>query len=215
MKLIVLAAGAGRRMEHLAGTPKGLLELAPGQRLLDVTLEAAEEIGCFDSLVVATGYKSSLVEEALLRFNPRYRFNPFFFSFTTIGTLWLMRDEMQEDFAVVAGDVIMTIRAFENLIDDKNGPGVIVAHWEDGFAGHSYAGHLLVRGEEAVNAFRIGIEEFVKHFDGAHRSPTSFTRWLAEYDKAEVKTISIAEELAEEIDLISDLERVQHRRLKT
>ena len=112
MKAIILSAGQGRRLLPLTeDLPKCLLEVAPGTTILAWQLEQLAQAGIREAVVV-TGYRSELVDREVQAhrhvLNARTLFNPEFDRLDNLGSAWRARDEMNEDYIILNGDMLFT-----------------------------------------------------------------------------------------------------------
>src|SRR3569832_2489786 len=103
MKAIILSAGQGSRLVHLADDkPKCLIEFN-GRSLLDRQLDTLEACGVHEAVVV-TGFHDELVDEALARRSggPKVRtlFNPFYKVADNTGSQFIAREALAGDCLV-------------------------------------------------------------------------------------------------------------------
>ena len=127
-KAIILSAGQGSRLGHLAdNAPKCLIDFA-GRTLLDRQLDtlAANGVG---QAVVVTGFRDDLVEEALARRSggPHVRtiFNPFHKVADNLGSLFLAREELAGDCLVWNGDTLVSDTLMARVVGNDR-PGICV-----------------------------------------------------------------------------------------
>lgn len=110
MKVIILAAGQGRRLlPWTHDLPKCLLSFA-GRPLIGWQL-AALAANRVDEVVVVTGFGAELMERELPRLTPTglkvtTLFNPFFGVADNIASCWAARQHLQGEVAILNGDVL-------------------------------------------------------------------------------------------------------------
>lgn len=110
MKVIILAAGQGRRLlPWTHDIPKCLLTFA-GRPLIGWQLEAlaANQV---DEVVVVTGFAARTVEREIVRLAPpglrvTTLFNPFFGVADNIASCWTARDHLHGEVAIINGDTL-------------------------------------------------------------------------------------------------------------
>lgn len=107
MKAILLAAGVGSRIAKDNGAiPKSLM-LVGGQSILLHTVELLLKNGM--EVVVVTGYRHTMIEEALKEYPVKIVYNPFYAVTNSIGSLWMARDEFDaEELFLANADVYYT-----------------------------------------------------------------------------------------------------------
>ncbi|MBC7908618.1 MAG: NTP transferase domain-containing protein [Rhodospirillaceae bacterium] len=110
MKVIILAAGQGRRLlPWTHDLPKCLLPFA-GRPLLGWQLDALA-VNQVDEVVVVTGFAAHAVEQEIARMKPAglrvtTLFNPFFGVADNIASCWTARDHLNGDVAIINGDTL-------------------------------------------------------------------------------------------------------------
>jgi L-glutamine-phosphate cytidylyltransferase len=109
VRVIILAAGQGKRLLPLtADVPKALLDIG-GKLLIERQIEAFASNGLKD-FVVVTGYGADRMEAALalvarrLDVSIKTLFNPFYAVADNMASCWLARPFMTEPFIQVNGD---------------------------------------------------------------------------------------------------------------
>lgn len=110
LKIIILAAGQGRRLLPLTETaPKALLDIH-GRSLLAVQVEAFRVCGARE-IVVLTGFRSESIGRELEMLGEQFPemqfrevYNPFFNVADNLASCWMARHEMDCDFILVNGD---------------------------------------------------------------------------------------------------------------
>jgi len=233
-KAIILSAGQGSRLGHLAdNAPKCLIEFG-GRTLLDRQLDTLAANGV-DKAVVVTGFRDDLVEEALARRSgaPQVRtiFNPFHKVADNLGSLFLAREELAGDCLVWNGDTLVSDTLMA-LVVGNDRPGICVtidrkdSYDEDdmkvvvddggrlraigkrlgkGVNGESI-GLLAFRGGGAQR-FRAAIERDMRSKEGTTIWYLRVVHHLAE--RSEVWTLDIAGEEWGEVDFPEDVERAR------
>lgn len=204
MELLILAAGTGARMKQLSDIPKSLLEIMPGKRLLDLTLDAVYESGCFQKVAIAVGYSEDMVRKAFADRATSFIFNPFY-SCQTIGTLWMARSQLTEDFIIMNGDLVCRKEVFTRLTKSK-GPGLVIARQDEG-----YAGLCGVFGRESRLSFLDALNNFVREARGIEKIMPVFLCWLAERTDLVARRVDIPSDQLYEIDTPHDLVDVRRR----
>ncbi len=112
MKLIILAAGRGSRLWPLTkNTPKSLIDLGNGTTLLERQLDSALQSGCFNEIIIVTGYKGEQIDAKLIEYKKHFRittvYNPFYDVSNNLISLWVVHYKLlEDDFLVTNGDNI-------------------------------------------------------------------------------------------------------------
>lgn len=128
MKLVILAAGTGSRLQGLTRhAPKSLLDLGDGRSLLERQIENAVAAGGFERVVVVTGYKAELVERLVAELRPAVEvatvFNPVYAVSNNLISLWFALPQVRDsDFVISNGDNIYAPAVMPRVIG--NGPGI-------------------------------------------------------------------------------------------
>jgi choline kinase len=134
-RAIILAAGQGSRLGPItADQPKCLIPFV-GKTLLDWQLDALAAAGVAE-IVVATGFRTEKVEAQLaLRTDVRARavFNPFYHVADNLGTCWMMRGEMTEDFIIINGDTIVSAEIVKRLLAGATQPITVTIDEKDDY----------------------------------------------------------------------------------
>ncbi|MBA43402.1 MAG: nucleotidyltransferase [Magnetococcales bacterium] len=136
MKAIILSAGQGTRLLPMTKeSPKCLLPLAGDTtNILRWQLDQLEE-ACVTETIVVTGFFSDKVRAELARrtgpMKTRTIHNPFYKVADNIGSVWVARDEMTEDFLLMNGDTLFTVDVVRKLMKEgKDAINVTVAYKE-------------------------------------------------------------------------------------
>ncbi len=135
MKVVILAAGQGKRLLPLTeDIPKCLLDIG-GRRLLERQIDAFAASGATE-IVVITGYGAAQVSEVLGQLRDsvpgvelKTTFNPFFGVADNLASCWMARHDMDRDFILVNGDNLFQANMVEQLLKAKDAPiTVAIAH---------------------------------------------------------------------------------------
>ncbi len=109
MRIVILAAGQGKRLLPLTNeVPKALLDIG-GKTLIERQIEAFAASGLKD-ITVVTGYGAQRMEEALAKTSQRLGieiatiYNPFYAVADNLASCWMARRAMAGDFIQVNGD---------------------------------------------------------------------------------------------------------------
>ncbi|WP_294395661.1 phosphocholine cytidylyltransferase family protein [uncultured Sphingomonas sp.] len=135
-RAIILSAGQGSRLGPItADQPKCLIPFA-GKTLLDWQIDALAASG-IGEVVVVTGFRTEKVEaQAAQRGDVRVRtlFNPFYHVADNLGTCWMARGEMTEDFIILNGDTIISPEIVRTLLAGATLPiTVTIDEKDDGY----------------------------------------------------------------------------------
>ena len=129
---MVLAAGAGRRLEPLTrDLPKTLLEVAPDTSILDIALVNLAASGLTD-VVVVTGFASHQIEDRKELLEKKHGvsittvFNDKALEWNNAYSLWLARDYFAEGVLLCNGDTVHP-RSVERVLLDRRGQGLLLA----------------------------------------------------------------------------------------
>ncbi|GJL61378.1 MAG: nucleotidyltransferase [Nitrospirales bacterium] len=129
MKTIILSAGQGRRLLPLtAENPKCLLQIG-GKSLLEWQLQELRKCG-IDHVAVVVGYGADKVEQCL-RLNGyeswvRTIYNPFYAVADNLGSCWVAREEMTEEFVLLNGDTLFESAVPQQLLASPRHPVTLV-----------------------------------------------------------------------------------------
>ncbi|RYD60178.1 MAG: nucleotidyltransferase, partial [Sphingomonadales bacterium] len=123
---ILLSAGQGSRMLPLtAERPKCLIEFS-GRTLLEWQVEMLAR-GGVKHIDVVTGFMTDMVDEVIARIDdPRVtittRFNPFFKVADNLGSCWIVREQMHQDFLILNGDTLVSEQIVRTVLQDRDWP---------------------------------------------------------------------------------------------
>ncbi len=231
-KAIILSAGQGSRLLPLtADRPKCLIDFS-GKSLIAWQVQMLNANGVTDFHIV-TGFMTDMVEAELdeLRndgINIAVHFNPFFKVADNLGSCWIVREEMYEDFLILNGDTLISAEIAEKVQAGSNWPITVTVDEKDGYdsddmkvnrdgerltmigktltAAQSNAesiGFLAFRGEGA-SLFRETVNQYM-------RTPAGVENWYLKVIDAiapngKVGTVSIKGLDWAEVDFLNDIE---------
>ncbi len=123
---ILLSAGQGSRLLPLtAERPKCLIDFS-GRTLIEWQIEMLAR-GGVKKIDVVTGFKTDEVEYALsqindLRVEIKCHFNPFFKVADNLGSCWIVRHLMKDDFMILNGDTLVSEEIVKKVQQGAQGP---------------------------------------------------------------------------------------------
>jgi choline kinase len=130
---IVLAAGAGRRLEPLTrDLPKTLLEVAPGTTILDIALGNLASAGLTD-VVVVTGFAAHQIESRRDAMEERHGvhittvFNEKALEWNNAYSLWCAREHFGEGVLMVNGDTVHPAVVEERVLAARGEDHLVIA----------------------------------------------------------------------------------------
>lgn len=103
MKVVILAAGVGKRFKAL-DIPKPLTRLANGKSILQMQLEALSAFISLDQVIVVVGYRKERIIEQFP--NLLYVYNPDFSTENTSKSLLRALNKIDDDVLWLNGDVV-------------------------------------------------------------------------------------------------------------
>jgi len=136
-KAIILAAGQGSRLLPLtADQPKCLIPFA-GKTLLAWQIESLVANG-ISEIAVVTGFRTEKVEAALAALDLpgvtlRTVFNPFYKVADNLGSCWVAREQMDQDFIILNGDTLIPPAIVGRLIAGAKMPITVTIDVKDGY----------------------------------------------------------------------------------
>ena len=238
MKAIILSAGQGSRLGHMTDDrPKCLIEFN-GRTLLDRQLDALAANGVPEAIVV-TGFHDELVNAAIERRQQagqgpavRTLFNPFFKVADNLGSLYMVRAELEGDCLVWNGDTLVSEALMARVVGNEQ-PGICVTvDRKDGYDEDDMKvvrdegdGRLRAIGKRisaGVNAESIGLlafraggaERFRQAIERAMRTGEGTTIWYLRVihhlaQDGEVWTLDIKGAEWGEVDFPEDVESAE------
>jgi choline kinase len=231
-KAIILSAGKGSRLLPLtADLPKCLIELG-GRRLLEWQLDALAAVGIAETVIV-TGFRDDLVDAVVAgRPGVRTLFNPFYHVADNMGSVWLVREELDCDTLLLNGDTLVSRPLLARVLDEADGAVTVTVDEKESYDSDDMKvlrdGNRLLRIGKALkpggyNAESIGLlafcgagpRLFADQVDAMMRRPDGTRRWyLRAVDElaragADVRTVSIRGEEWQEVDFPADVEKAK------
>lgn len=118
MKAILMAAGMGTRISSETNKPKSLLPLGE-ESLIYHTIEMLQMHDI--EVVIVTGYKEHHIVHEIRGLNVKEYYNPFFRVTNSIASLWLAREELQnDDIILMNADVYLSEEILQSIINEDN-----------------------------------------------------------------------------------------------
>lgn len=136
-KAIILAAGQGSRLLPLtADQPKCLIDFA-GKSLIAWQIESLVANG-ISEIAVVTGFRDAKLGAALaVIIHPgvtiRTCFNPFYKVADNLGSCWIVREEMDQDFIILNGDTLISPEIVARLIAGATAPITVTIDVKDSY----------------------------------------------------------------------------------
>jgi L-glutamine-phosphate cytidylyltransferase len=231
-KAVILSAGKGSRLLPLtAERPKCLIEFS-GRSLLEWQLDALEQAG-LEEAVVVTGFRDDLVDAvAAEREGVRTLFNPFYHVADNLGSAWMARGEFDGDLLLLNGDTLVSPALLATVLAAETGPVAVTVDEKAAYDSDDMKvlrdGDRLLRIGKALepggyNAESIGLiafrgdgpRLFIDQVERMMRQPDGTRRWyLRAIDAlaqsgADVRTVSIHGEEWQEVDFPEDVEKAK------
>jgi L-glutamine-phosphate cytidylyltransferase len=200
VRVIILAAGQGKRLLPLtAEVPKALLDIG-GKTLIERQIEAFAANGLKD-FVVVTGYGADKMEQALSAISQRLHvtiqtiYNPFYAVADNLASCWLVRALMTGDFIQVNGDNVFQADLVAKLLVPQPGDIHVAVNRKSGFDADDMK--IMLDGPrlteigktlpvDTVDAEAIGFyvfrgdgaAKYVAELELAMRDPQGLKRWF-------------------------------------
>lgn len=112
MKAVILAGGEGRRLRPFTYViPKPLMPIGE-LPIIEIILKQLKNNG-FNDIIISTGYKENLIRMFLNGADKKHNLNIKYSRedkpLGTVGSLSLIKDELNEDFILMNGDTLCTV----------------------------------------------------------------------------------------------------------
>ena len=136
-KAIILSAGQGSRLLPLtADQPKCLIDFA-GKSLIAWQVESLAANGITE-IAVVTGFRDAKLNAALAELHHpgvtiRTVFNPFYKVADNLGSCWIVREEMDQDFIILNGDTLISPDIVARLIAGAASPITVTIDVKDSY----------------------------------------------------------------------------------
>lgn len=115
MKVVILAAGLGSRLDHSEERlPKPLTQLSNGQSILQYQLEVLASFLSLDEIFIVVGYQKEVIMDRFPHL--MYIYNPYFAEENTAKSLGRALRKIQEDVLWMNGDVVFHPRVIEKIL---------------------------------------------------------------------------------------------------
>jgi L-glutamine-phosphate cytidylyltransferase len=233
VRVIILAAGQGKRLLPLtADVPKALLDIG-GKTLLERQMEAFASQGLKDFAIV-TGYASQRIEReglaiaARLGVSASFVFNPFYAVADNLASCWMARHVMDGDFIQVNGDNVFRGDLVQRLLDASKSKAAVAINRKSSFDADDMK--VMLDGErlteigktlpvDAVDAEAVGFyvfrgegaQAYVAQLENDMREAAALKKWFPSAVGAlakhmSVNTISITGLTWCEVDFPADLQ---------
>lgn len=122
MKALILNSGLGSRMGDIQ-TCKCLVEIANGQTIVDLQMQALSKCGIKD-ICMTTGPYADRLEAYLRKAYPNVNFefvnNPKYEETNYIYSIFLAKDKLKEDILMLHGDLLFEVSLLQEIIDCKH-----------------------------------------------------------------------------------------------
>lgn len=123
MKLIILAAGQGTRLQPLTNNIPKCMVKYQDKPLIDYILEVTKDI---EKRYIVTGYKSEVLKEYLKEQNLTFIYNKDYNKTNMVTSLFCAKEFMNDDLIISYSDIIYKKEVIEKLIKSKYDISVVV-----------------------------------------------------------------------------------------
>ena len=128
MKGIILAAGAGTRLNGAAVKPKCLVEVG-GMSLLRRQIRALRKAN-IDDIVVVLGFAGQTIKHECDE-NVLFVENPRFAQTSSLYSLWLARHHLSDGFVVLNSDVLFHPQILKELLTSSYADALLISYQRD------------------------------------------------------------------------------------
>ena len=198
MKAIILSAGQGKRLLPLTeNLPKSLLPLDDGQTLLGWQLSQLARAG-YSEVVVVSGFQAPKIRHEIRQYQNIIKvteiYNPFFKLADNLGSVWVARHMMTDDFVLLNGDTMFTWDVAERLrLSEQSDVTLTIStkdHYDDddmkvSFSDHDLHAvgkkldHNIVNGESIgfMKFSGVGVQRFKDAVSAAMETEEGLKTW--------------------------------------
>lgn len=237
MRVIILAAGQGKRLLPLTTeVPKAMLDIG-GRSLMERQIEAFARQG-IDDFVVVTGYAAGRMESEIeaiagrLKVRAQTVYNPFYAVADNLASCWMARGQMDRDFIQVNGDNVFRADLVDVLLKARKAPVSVAINRKPAYDADDMK--VMLDGErlteigktlpvDTVDAEAIGfyifrgdgVGAYVRVLEQSMREPSGLKQWFPSAvgrlaKQTVVNTVSINGLTWCEVDYPVDLQQARH-----
>lgn len=125
MKLLILAAGQGKRLMPLTDNkPKCMVEYN-GRVIIDSIVDTAKYYGIKD-IAIISGYKGEVLERYLKEKNIIFYRNQKYSSTNMVSTLFCAKEFMDDDLIITYSDIVYKQEVLKKIIESKDDFSLII-----------------------------------------------------------------------------------------
>ncbi|WMC93870.1 phosphocholine cytidylyltransferase family protein [Kineothrix sp. MB12-C1] len=119
MQAIIMAAGKGSRLGSLTeNIPKSFLEIK-GIKMIEYNISMLHAFGIKD-IIIVTGYQSERFEELTKKIDGvQCVFNPFYEQVNVLGSFYMAKDFLYDDFVYLHADTLCAPEIFESMLHEE------------------------------------------------------------------------------------------------
>ena len=229
MKAILMVAGKGTRISsYINGIPKSLVDIGEGTKLLLHSIHMLKNNGIND-ITLVVGYRHKLIEDAVKDEQVNIVYNPFYSVTNSIASLYLAKNQLNDDMLLANGDVFWEDETLKRLLNYKDDVTMLVdktkADTGDYFFNVDQDGRILAFGKELKREERnceyVGIckirKEFIRNFTDKLESMIEneeYNKWWENvcYDMSRnvpIHTLDVDGAFWAEVDRIEDYNKIK------
>ena len=123
MKAVILAAGKSTRLKPLTDTcHKCLIDIFDNTKIIDIELNVLQKCGIKDIIIVIGFFGDKIkkyVKENFPELHVVFIENNDFSSTNCLYSLWLTREQLNDDIIYMTGDIIMEISVLKKFLNSK------------------------------------------------------------------------------------------------
>ena len=131
MKIIILAAGEGKRLRPLTDDKPKCLVKFNDKPIIDYIIDSVDK-SSIDEIVIVDGYRRESLETHFKNREFNFCFNPIFNSTNMLYSLFCAENFLDDDVIISYSDIIYNYEILNKLIDSKSGIGVVIdKNWKE------------------------------------------------------------------------------------